>query len=170
LVADLLPARARVVDVGSGAGLPGLVLAIRRPDLAVDLVEPMSRRVEFLQEAVLRLGVGDRVRTVRGRADEPAVVDLVGAAEWVTARAVAPLSRLVPWCFPLLGPGGTLLAIKGAGAADEVAAARRGLQRLGISEIAVHKLGEQVATDPTWVVSVRRDAATRSSRGRRGRS
>ena len=125
VVAELFPASVRVVDVGSGAGLPGLAVAIARPDLRVDLVEPLQRRAEFLTEALETLAMTGRVRVVRGRAEEPAVVAAVGRADWVTARAVAPLDRLVRWCLPLAGVGGRLALIKGS-SADEEAAQRTG--------------------------------------------
>lgn len=118
----LLPLGARVVDVGSGAGLPGIALAIRRPDLYVDLVESLRRRTDFLAEVIAALGLGDRVRVVRGRVEDADIVATVGSADWVTARALAPLDRLVAWCLPLLRPGGSLLALKGDRAADELAA------------------------------------------------
>jgi 16S rRNA (guanine527-N7)-methyltransferase len=108
-----------VIDVGSGAGLPGLVIALARPTLRVTLVEPMQRRCAFLTEAVELLGL-THVSVRRGRAAE---FHTALSANVVTARAVAPLSRLVPETLPLLRPGGVLLAIKGSGAADEVAAA-----------------------------------------------
>lgn len=127
----LLPAGARVVDVGSGAGLPGLVLAVRRPDLYVDLVESLRRRTDFLGEVVDELGLGERVRVVRGRVEDPEVVAAVGDADWVTARAVAPLDRLVAWCLPLLRPGGSLLALKGERAKDELAEHASTIRRHG---------------------------------------
>jgi len=130
-LAPLLPDDARVVDVGSGAGLPGLALAIRRPDLYVDLVESLRRRTDFLAEVVGELGLSDRVRVVRGRVEDPAVIDAVGSADWVTARAVAPLDRLVAWCLPLLRPGGSLLALKGARAAEELAEHAGAVRRRG---------------------------------------
>src|SRR5581483_6233735 len=129
VVAELLPEAARVIDVGSGAGLPGLVLAIARPDLAVALVEPLQRRVEFLTETTMALGLAERVLVVHGRAEDLQVQAAVGTAEWVTARAVAPMDRLVKWCLPLVGPGGTLLAVKGASAPDEVARHRAAISR-----------------------------------------
>jgi 16S rRNA (guanine527-N7)-methyltransferase len=130
-LAPLLPAGARVVDVGSGAGLPGVVLAIRRPDLYVDLVESLRRRTDFLTEVVGALGLSERVRVVRGRVEDPEVVKTVGDADWVTARAVAPLDRLVGWCLPLLRPGGSLLALKGERAADELAEHAAAVRRRG---------------------------------------
>jgi 16S rRNA (guanine527-N7)-methyltransferase len=156
VLSDLLPLNARVVDVGSGAGLPGLVLAIRRPDLRVALVEPMLRRTRFLDDAVALLALGDTVRVVRGRADDAAVVDAVGSARWVVARAVAPLDRLVRWCLPLLATGGRLLALKGATAQEELAMHREELLQLGLGELTVRRLGDGVLTEPTWAVSARR--------------
>lgn len=136
-LADLLPSATRIVDVGSGAGLPGLVIAIRRPDVQVDLLESLQRRVDFLAEAVASLGLSEQVRVVRGRAEDTAVVDQIGGAPFVTARAVAPLDRLVRWCLPLLAPGGKLLALKGASAADELSEHRTTVRRLGGAEAEV---------------------------------
>lgn len=130
-LSPLLPPDARVVDVGSGAGLPGLVLAVRRPDLRVDLVESLRRRTDFLTEVVEGLGLGDRVRVIRGRVEDPEVVARVGQAQWVTARALAPLDRLASWCLPLLAPGGRLLAMKGARAESEVREHAVALRRVG---------------------------------------
>lgn len=117
VVGVLLPRGTSVVDLGSGAGLPGLVLAISRPDLRVTLVEPMARRTQFLEETVARLGL-DNVEVVRARAEE-----LHGrlVADVVTSRALAPLERLLRWSTPLLADEGTLVAIKGRSAPAEVA-------------------------------------------------
>jgi 16S rRNA (guanine527-N7)-methyltransferase len=126
-VASLVAEGATVADLGSGAGLPGLVLAIGRPDLRVTLVEPLQRRTSFLDEVIGALGLED-VRVVRGRAEElhgQAVFDVV------TARALAPLSRLLGWGMPLVSAAGVLLAMKGGSAADEIAAAAEPLRRLG---------------------------------------
>jgi 16S rRNA (guanine527-N7)-methyltransferase len=123
-VASVVPDDATVADLGSGAGLPGLVLAIGRPDLAVTLVEPLQRRVTFLDEVVDVLGL-DKVRVMRGRAEE-----LHGREKFevVTARALAPLDRLLGWAMPLVASSGVLLAMKGSSAADEVAAAAKPLR------------------------------------------
>lgn len=154
VVADAVPAAERVVDVGSGAGLPGIVLALRRPDLRVDLVEPLQRRVDFLQDVVGHLELDRQVRVVRGRADDPEVMASVGAAGWVTARAVAPLDRLVRWCLPLLRPAGRLLLMKGATASDEVAQHRRALERSGVAGVEVIRLGAGQVDPEVTVVRV----------------
>jgi len=120
-ITELLPQDIRLVDIGTGAGLPGLAIAIVRPDLRVDLVESLQRRTDFLNEVVADLGLAERVRVIRGRAEDRQVVEAVGSTSFVTARAVAPLDKLVRWSFPLLIQGGRLLAIKGESAEAEVA-------------------------------------------------
>lgn len=165
VVTDLLPPGARVVDVGSGAGLPGVVLAIRRPDLRVDLVEPLQRRVTFLHEAVQKLHLAAAIRVVRARAEDRTARAEVGQSEWVTARAVAPLDRLVGWCLPLLQPGGHLLAVKGSSAVAEIAEHRSAIQRLGGRDVQVVRCGGDALTDQTVVVVLRRHSLTvRSAR------
>lgn len=156
VVTELIPRGARVVDVGSGAGLPGLAIAIRRADVHVELVEPLLRRVEFLGDAVSALQLADQVRVVRGRAEEPAVIDAVAGAAVVTARAVAPLDRLVAWCVPLLARDGHLLLIKGQSAFDEVARHRKALRRAGAAEIHVVSCGASIIEPATTVVVGRR--------------
>jgi 16S rRNA (guanine527-N7)-methyltransferase len=159
VLTDLLPMGARVVDVGSGAGLPGLAMAIRRPDLRLDLVEPMQRRTDFLAEVVEELGLGSAVRVIRGRADDPDVVRQVGNSDWAAARAVAPLDRLVRWCLPLLSARGRLLALKGSGVAAEVQQHRAALRRLGARVVEVAELGGEVLQQTTWVAIVTRTGA-----------
>ena len=161
-VAELIPTDATVIDVGSGAGLPGIVLAIARPDLTIVLLEPMARRTAFLAEVVARLGL-ERTVIERARAEE--CIDMRGhsrlpAADVVVARAVAPLDRLTRWCLPLVKVGGRLLALKGESAADEVATHRDAIARLGGGEPLLRRCGEGVLDVPTTVVSVRREAAT----------
>ena len=153
-VTELLPFGARVVDVGSGAGLPGLVLACARPDLTVDLVDSLARRTSFLTQAVEQLGLADRVRVHTGRAEDPAIVAMVGGAEWVTARAVAPLDRLARWCLPLVRSGGSLLAIKGSTAQDEMDSHRRQLTRLGAASVSLAHCGSTWLAEPVRVVVV----------------
>jgi len=139
-----------VCDVGSGAGLPGLVLAICRPDLSMTLVEPLLRRTTFLSKAVVELGLGN-VEVVRARAEE-----LHGLREFtiVTARAVAPLERLLDATMPLVRQGGYLVAIKGAAAAEEVSAAAKALRRHGAAGVSVETHGAELISSPTTVVRV----------------
>jgi 16S rRNA (guanine527-N7)-methyltransferase len=142
----------RVGDVGSGAGLPGVVWAIVRPDIAVVLIEPLLRRSTFLAEAVAELRLGGRVAVWRGRAEEAAA-----AADWsgldvVTARAVAPLDRLVGWTVPLLRPGGRLVALKGSSAQQELDAARGVAEAAGLRELAVLEVGAAVVDPPTTLI------------------
>lgn len=139
----------RVADVGSGAGLPGLVLAIVRPDLEVTLIEPLLRRTTFLDETVARLGLPN-VEVVRARAEE-----LHGRRTFdaVTSRAVAPLDRLLRWCGPLVSPGGAIVALKGSSAQDEIEQCRPVLTRWKASA-RVETYGEGVVTPPTTVVRV----------------
>jgi 16S rRNA (guanine527-N7)-methyltransferase len=125
LLASLIPEGADVADIGSGAGLPGVVLAIARPDLRVTLVEPMARRVAFLEEVRARLPL-NTLDVVRARAEE--WTDSPGFRV-VTARAVAPLPKLLMWGLPLLAEGGVLLAMKGSSASEEIEAAAPELRR-----------------------------------------
>ena len=151
VVADAFPEGSRLVDVGSGAGLPGVALAITRPDLDVHLVEPMLRRTEWLSAVVAELGL-DTVTVHRGRAEE-----LVGtvSAPYVTARAVARLDKLARWCVPLLEPAGTLVAMKGRSAAEELAADRPALLRLGMVEAVVSEHGGDLLEEPVLTVDLR---------------
>lgn len=150
-LAPLLPTDGVVVDVGSGAGLPGLVLAAVRPDLTTVLVEPMLRRVVWLEEVVRELGL--EVEVVRARADE-----LHGRllADAVTARAVAPLERLAGWTLPLLREGGVLLAMKGGQAEQELSASRQAIARVGGDAGEVLEVSSVAGVDPTHVVRVAR--------------
>lgn len=153
-LAELLPVGARLVDIGTGAGLPGIPVAIARPDLRVDLVESLQRRTTFLGEVVDDLGLGERVQVVRGRAEDPAVVTAVGKAQFVTARAVAPLDKLVRWSWPLLQPGGVLLAMKGSTAEAEIAEQRGAVTRTRARIDGVIECGADLVDPPTRVVQI----------------
>jgi 16S rRNA (guanine527-N7)-methyltransferase len=133
VVASLVPDPCALVDLGSGAGLPGIVLALLLPDTMVTLLEPMARRAAFLEECVSDLGV-DNAQVRRAGAEEAAGTL---TADVVTARAVAPLNRLAGMAVRLVRPGGIVLAIKGARAAQEVEAAREALSRLGVQRVEV---------------------------------
>lgn len=164
VVAELIEPSARVIDVGSGAGLPGLPLAIARPDLSVTLLEPMLRRTEFLTEAVEDLGL--TVAVVRGRAEEPGVRAAIGGADVVVSRAVADMEKLARWCLPLARPGGRMLALKGDRAEAELAEHRLTLNRLGVVEAEVVRCGTGHLSPPTTVVSAVRGAQTPAPRRR----
>ncbi|MFF4650236.1 16S rRNA (guanine(527)-N(7))-methyltransferase RsmG [Streptomyces sp. NPDC001380] len=151
VLAEVLPEEGSLCDVGSGAGLPGIPVALARPDLSVTLLEPLLRRTTFLEEAVRELGLAN-VTVVRGRAEE-----MIGrlSVDVVTARAVAPLDRLAGWGLPLLRPYGEMLALKGDTAEQELAEARAALTRLGAVEWSVVQAGAGTVETPTHVVRVR---------------
>jgi 16S rRNA (guanine527-N7)-methyltransferase len=167
VVAELLPDGARVVDLGSGAGLPGIPFVLTRPDVSVVLVEPLARRVDWLREVVEDLALP--VEIERGRAEEPAVRARWEGADVVTARAVAPLARLAGWALPLLRTGGALLALKGASATDEAARDATAVRRLGGTDPRVVRCGVGVVDPPSTVVVVERSRGTGRRPARRPR-
>jgi 16S rRNA (guanine527-N7)-methyltransferase len=150
VVADIVPESGELVDIGSGAGLPGLVLAMLRPRMRITLVEPMLRRTVFLTECIEALELGN-VSVIRARAEEITGTVQAGIA---TARAVAPLERLAELAAGVLGPGGSLLAIKGEGAEAELATARRVFGRLGVRSAEVLRVGHDRVDPATTVVRV----------------
>jgi len=155
-VAEAVRQGARVVDVGSGAGLPGIPLGLSRPDVSLTLVEPMARRVEFLEQAVADLGTPWRV--VRGRAEDRSVATAVGPVDVVTARAVAPLPRLVGWCRGLLRPGAQLVALVGARALAELPGMVPELEAAGMRDIRPRAVGAALGEAATTVVVMTRGA------------
>jgi 16S rRNA (guanine527-N7)-methyltransferase len=150
LVAPLLRP-GRVGDVGSGAGLPGLVLAIARPDVDLVLIEPMERRTDWLSAEAGRLGLTN-VTVVRGRAED---IQLDPLLDQVTARAVSALSKLVPLCAPLVKPGGELLFMKGSRVQDEIAAAEKAFRKARVRDPEVLVLGEGIVPEVTRVFRAR---------------
>jgi 16S rRNA (guanine527-N7)-methyltransferase len=168
VVAELLPAGAQVVDVGSGAGLPGIPVALARPDVRVVLLEPLARRCAFLQEAVDSLGLSDRVRVQRGRAPD-AADSWPFLMDYALARAVAPMDRLVSWTMPLVAPGGELLAVRGERAEQDLQAAQPGMARLGAGAGQVVEVGADLLGAPVRVVRVPRKQTAGRKADRRGR-
>ncbi len=172
VVAELIRPDAGVIDLGSGAGLPGIVLGLIRPDLSITLLEPLLRRVTFLSECVAELGL-ENVTVRRARAEE-AAGSLSG--DVVTARAVAPLDRLLRWGLPLLRPGGELLAFKGERAAAELEAVEPDLKAFGARTAELLQVGHGKVEPPTTIVRVvaerppaRAKGSRRDGRGERGR-
>ena len=147
---SLIPEGCRVADVGSGAGLPGIPLAILRPDLEMTLIEPMLRRSNFLTEALDELGLDDRVTVVRGRAED---ADL--HVDVVVSRAVAKLATLINWTADLIVESGSLLALRGQSADDEVVKAKKELSKRRLSA-EVLLIRADPASDVTRAVRVRR--------------
>lgn len=137
-----------VADVGSGAGLPGIVLAIMRPDVEFVLIEPMDRRVTWLNEQVTELGLGN-VQVLRARAEE---TGREGEFSQVTARAVSALAKLIPITAPLVKPGGELILMKGSGAQREIDAAAKVVRRFKLRDVEVITVGDGVLDDVTRVV------------------
>lgn len=153
---DLIPMNSLVADVGSGAGLPGLVWALVRPDITMVLVEPLLRRATFLTEAVVALQLTDRVTVVRGRAEKVMTNPEWSGVDVVTARAVAPLDRLLGWTIPLLKPNGQLVALKGSSAPTELDSAQTAVKEFNLTSIEVLTCGAGVVEPATTVVLARR--------------
>ncbi|MFI1915804.1 16S rRNA (guanine(527)-N(7))-methyltransferase RsmG [Nocardia sp. NPDC020380] len=155
VIGDLIPQGASVVDIGSGAGLPGIPLAIARPDLRITLVEPLLRRTLFLAEFVDAAGLTN-VTIVRGRAEQAGVKKEAGGADVVTSRAVAPLAKLAGWSMPLVRDHGRMLALKGVSAAEEIERDREELTKAGAGKAEVLECGVGVLETPTVVISAER--------------
>lgn len=174
VLSEVVPEGVTVCDVGSGAGLPGIPLALVRDDLKITLLEPLLRRTNFLTEVVELLGL-DHVTVVRGRAEE--VLGTLQPVHVVTARAVAPLDRLAGWGIPLLRPYGEMLALKGDTAEEELKSAATALSKLGAVATSIHHVGEGVVDPLSTVVRVEvgespggvRFAAKRAKAARTGR-
>lgn len=154
VVGELIGEGASVVDIGSGAGLPGIPLALARPDLRIVLVEPLLRRTVFLKEFIDAAGLA--ITVVRGRAEQPGVVQEAGGADVVTSRAVAPLARLAEWSIPLLRDHGHMLALKGSSVAEELERDRAAVERVGAGNFAVLECGSGLVATPTMVLSAER--------------
>jgi 16S rRNA (guanine527-N7)-methyltransferase len=153
VVAELVQPGNKVADVGSGAGLPGIPMAIARPDAEFVLIEPMERRSNWMLQVVEDLGLKN-VRILRSRAEDATEQDF----DIVTARAVAALDKLLKMCVPLLKPGGALIALKGSKAAEEIANAKKLEKKLGISSFEILVCGEKFLSEPTSVVKTTLDS------------
>lgn len=164
VLGELLEPGETLVDIGSGAGLPGIPVAIARPDVEVILVEPLLRRAVFLEEFC-----GPRlpnVRVVRGRAEERSVIEAAGGADAVTSRAVSGFPKLAPWSAPLLRDGGRLLALKGSRAAEEIQEHSAVLHKSGLRDPEVVLCGVGIVDPPTTVVRATRLASVTKKRAK----
>ncbi len=155
VLAEAVPQGATVIDVGSGAGLPGIPLAIVRPDLHVTLLEPLQRRVDFLEEATADMGLSERITVVRGRAEDAKGL----TADIVTSRAVAALPKLLTWCWPLVKAGGAVIALKGAQAPAEIDAATNYMRKKGLTAD-ILTVGAGVVEPLTTLVRVQKNTAS----------
>lgn len=155
VIGELMDRDSRVVDIGSGAGLPGIPLAIARPDLDITLIEPQLRRVNYLKDIVGKLGL-DNVSVVRGRAEEKTTKRQNRGADYVTSRAVAPLGKLMGWSLPLTRQHGLVLAMKGASAHEEIERDQRTISSAGGGECSVVEAGAGVLPDASIVVRCER--------------
>jgi 16S rRNA (guanine527-N7)-methyltransferase len=160
-VAELLDPNERIADIGSGAGLPGIPLALARPDLRLTLIEPLLRRSEFLREVADDLGL--EIAIVRGRAEDRSVRQQAGEMDAVVSRAVAALDKLTKWSVPLLRPNGRMVAIKGERAEDEIREHRRVMAALGAVDVRVMKCGADFLDPPVTVVVARHEGMVRGA-------
>lgn len=165
-IGELLDPSERVADIGSGAGLPGIPLALARPDLRMVLVEPLLRRSEFLHEVVEELGL-DGVEVLRGRAEDRSVREAVGECDVVVSRAVASLDKIARWSLPLLREDGRMLAMKGERAQADVDEHRRVMIGLGADDVRVVRCGVNYLAPPATVVLAQRRKPGAAARARR---
>jgi 16S rRNA (guanine527-N7)-methyltransferase len=165
-IAELFDSNDRIADIGSGAGLPGIPLALARPDLRLTLIEPLLRRSEFLREVVDDLGL--EITIARGRAEDRSVRQQVGEMDAVVSRAVASLDKLTKWSLPLLRPDGRMVAIKGERAEEEIREHRRVMASLGAVDVRVKRCGADYLDPPVTAVVARRESTDRvANRSRR---
>ncbi|MGP6174221.1 16S rRNA (guanine(527)-N(7))-methyltransferase RsmG [Corynebacterium sp. A21] len=155
VIGEAMPVGATVADVGSGAGLPGIPLALARPDLKITLIEPLLKRSVYLAEIKAELGL-DNVTVIRGRAEEKSVRKDLGKVDVVTSRAVAPLGRLAGWSLPLARIGGAMIAMKGSSVAEEIERDAAEIKRAGGGASEVIRVGEALLSEPTTLIRIPR--------------
>lgn len=154
VIGEVMDLHARVADIGSGAGLPGIPLALARPDLEITLIEPLLKRSVFLSEVKDSLSL-DNVTVIRGRAEEKEVRNELGLVDVVTSRAVAPLGKLAGWSLPLVRLGGKMIAMKGSSVREELDRDEKMIFKAGGGKIKIFTVGDQLE-DPTTLISIRK--------------
>lgn len=152
---EAIPQNVKLADIGSGAGLPGIPLAIKRPDLRITLIEPLLKRSVFLGEVVDKLGL-ENVTVLRGRAEEKTVRAEVGLVDVVTSRAVAPLGRLSGWSLPLVKKGGKMIALKGSSVTEELERDAKEIKKAGGGLAEIRLVGQEVLEEPTTLIIIPR--------------
>ncbi|MDO4762667.1 MAG: 16S rRNA (guanine(527)-N(7))-methyltransferase RsmG [Corynebacterium sp.] len=152
VIGEVMPEGATVADIGSGAGLPGIPLALARPDLQIVLIEPLLKRSVFLGEVKEKLGLKN-VTVLRGRAEEKAIRAEVGLVDIVTSRAVAPLGKLAGWSLPLVKKGGKMIAMKGASVSEELERDGAAIKKAGGGKAAVLTVGDSLS-EPTTLITL----------------
>lgn len=156
VIGEVMETGASIADVGSGAGLPGIPLAIARPDLRITLIEPLLKRSVYLAEVVELLGL-DNVTVIRGRAEEKSVRRALGkGVDVVTSRAVAPLGKLVGWSLPLAKIGGMMVAMKGSSVTEELERDAADIRRAGGGRAEILSVGTTHLSEPTTVIRIPR--------------
>lgn len=155
VINELFPRGARVVDVGSGAGLPGIPLALARPDLNIILLEPLLKRSTFLHEVTEKLGLRN-VTVVRGRAEDKGVRREIGHRDIVTSRAVAPLGKLALWSLPLVHRGGLMVSLKGESVAEELTRDKKLIKKAGGGKASILHVGAGLLEEPATVIRIPR--------------
>lgn len=156
VIGEAMPHGVRVADVGSGAGLPGIPLAIARPDLDITLIEPLLKRSVYLQEVVDLLGLPN-VTVIRGRAEEKQVRAALGdGVDIVTSRAVAPLGKLAGWSLPLVRRGGEMIAMKGSSVTEELYRDAAQIRKVGGGKAEIRTVGAELLEEPTTVIRIPR--------------
>lgn len=155
VIGEAMDEGVHVIDIGSGAGLPGIPLAIARPDLNITLIEPLLKRSTYLREVCTELDL-DNVTVIRGRAEDAAVQEQAGAADIVTSRAVAPLGKLSRWSLPLAKIGGAMMAMKGSSVGEELERDGDEIHKAGGGEGEIFTVGGDIIAEPTTLIKIPR--------------
>ncbi|WP_048381901.1 16S rRNA (guanine(527)-N(7))-methyltransferase RsmG [Corynebacterium renale] len=155
VIGEAMDEGVHVIDIGSGAGLPGIPLAIARPDLRITLIEPLLKRSTYLREVCEELNL-ENVTVIRGRAEDAAIQKEAGSADIVTSRAVAPLGKLSRWSLPLVKVGGAMIAMKGSSVSEELERDADDIRKAGGGQGEIFTVGSSVLAEPTTLIKIPR--------------